>query len=134
MAIDYEKLLRRLDPNLAYTGKGLQDAWGIKTTDRSHRINMLMQKGMLKRHGNSPQAYTYQAIYKTPTIGAVTTESTGNGVIYAKLRKEAGLPEQPTTLDDLIQAASKLGTEHKIMKAALLKAKADIEKALEVIT
>ena len=117
MAIDYEKLIHRLNPDSRYTGKELQKAWEIKTTDRSHRINMLMQKGMLKRYGSSPQAYTYQAWNDSPV-----TESTAKQL------------EQPTTLDDLIQAASKLGTEHKIMKAALLKAKADIEKALEVTT
>ena len=112
MAINYQLLINKLDPHRAYSAKQLEKAWGIKESDRSHRIKMLMKKGMLKREGNSPQSYKYLAWNDSPTV----------------------VPEQPTTLDDLIQAASKLGTEHKIMKAALLKAKADIEKALEVTT
>ena len=124
--INYEALLNKLEPDVRYKGTDLDRIWGVNTDYRKSRVNVLVKKKKLKRTGKTSNVEYWLA-------ATTKIEPTGNGVIDAKLRKEAGLPPQPSTLDQLIDAASKVGTENRILKKALLDAKELIEQALEAI-
>ena len=125
MAINYDKLIDKTEKNKWFTGKELQKIWRVDTKTRRARIGAMVKQGKFITRGK-----TANIQYKLVKVNILPT-STGNGVIDAKLRKEAGLPATPTSLEELINAATKIGSENEILKIALREAKAIIEKALE---
>jgi hypothetical protein len=126
MAIDYEKLLKKTPAGNWYTGEELRRKWGVGQEVQRARVQALVKKGIFARRGKTANVQYKYLLTKKKSVAP-----TGNGVIDAKLRKEAGLPNTPTSLEELINAATKLGTENEILKSALYAAKATIEKALE---
>ena len=117
MAIDYDYYVKATPLNKWFSGPELETLWNVSTTIRKARIKILVQKGLFRRRGVT--ANVQYRLLKT------TRSDTSNNIVT---------PVIPTTLDELIAAATKLGTENEIMKKALLTAKAHIEKALESIT
>ena len=131
MDIDYEKLIDKVIPNVWYTNNELAKVWGVPKKIERARIQVLVKRKDFIRRGKTANIQ-YRLAYKyNETIHVTIEKPTGNGIIDAKLRKEAGLPKNPTSLEELINAATKLGTENEILRKALNEAKTTIEKVLE---
>jgi len=111
----------RLAPNLWYTGKELDTTWGVTTPQRKGLIAHAVKRGMLKRKGTTSKT-RYMLILDGP-------KPTGNGVIDAKLRKEANLPATTSSLENLIAAATTLGTENEVMRNKLDRIRAILDEA-----
>ena len=112
MAINYDKLLSKLEPGKWYTGKELDVLWRETSSKRKTRVNTMVEAKMLLRRGKTTK--TQYALSNIALMG-----------------KETVKEKPPTTLDELIKAASKVGTENEIMRKALQDAKTLIDKALE---
>lgn len=111
---DYDKLLNKLSPGVWYDGASLNHLWKVPTEIRKTRVAYLTKKKMLMRRGRT--ANVQYRIYN-PLAAEVKTVPTPAAA--------------PTTLDELIKAATDIGTENTIMRKALQEAKAIISKALE---
>jgi hypothetical protein len=113
MAIDYEKLLKKTPAGNWYTGEELRKIWRVDQATQRARIQALVKKGVFGRRGKTANVqYKYLLTKKK---SAVPIEK----------------PEALSSLEELINAATTLGTENALMRKALNEAKATIEKALE---
>ena len=111
MAYDYDKLCKKLTPGVWYAGTELEKAWKVDTKTRRARSVAMFTQGLLLRRGK-----TAMIQYKLAGTKAK--------------KKEKDKPD--TTLDELIKAATTVGSENAVMRKALEDAKAIITKALEV--
>lgn len=119
MAIDYEKLQNKLPRDVWFTGPQLSQLWKLKDHVRKARANAMYHKGMLVRRGMTANVqYKLADVTDAPAYKPV---------------KDKPNPNLPNSLDSLIAAASKVGTENEILKTALQEAKAAIERAFEAI-
>ena len=113
MAIDYDKLLYTTPIGQWVTGEELEKSWKVTPIIRKARAKVLVTRGFLLRRGK-----TANVQYKLAGKGS---------------KKETKAKAKPdTTLDELIKAATTVGSENAIMRKALEEAKAIITKALEV--
>ena len=124
-----------------YTGKELSKKWDVIDSARTGIIAHLVKRNMLKRKG-ATSTIQYKLVGKeywqlkhSPNLkkAAKKIEKTGNGVIDAKLRKEAGLLAVPSALEELIEAATKIGSENESLKQALREIKTTIAKVQEYL-
>jgi hypothetical protein len=124
--IEYARMLKAAT---WYTGNELDITWGVNKTKRRAIVLSLTKRNVLYTRGK-----TSKILYKLhPESGwqIKTIEKTGNGVIDAKLRKEAGVSEIPSALENLIGAATDIGTENELLKQALRDINAIITKVRE---
>ncbi len=110
MAINYDKLLEKTPVGIWFTGEELQKVWKVSYTVRKARVKVLVRKGFLQRRGRTTSVQYIIA------SGIKTTEPR----------------MQHTALDSLINSASAIGTENKILKQALTEIKKIINEATEV--
>ena len=128
-------------PKHWYTGKELTLLWGVSDYKRKALIPHLKKRDMLRTRGatttikyslrDKKDWLVVESIPKKFT-GSIPTP-TGNGVIDAKLREEAGLLRIPSALEELIIATEKIGTENEIFKQALNDIDAIITKVREYL-
>jgi hypothetical protein len=128
------KYAHLLAPNIWYSGKELSKIWNVNAQKRSGLIQHLVKRDMITRRGATtnitykirPESHWAQVLPKR-------VEKTGNGVIDAKLRKEAGLPTTLSSLEELITAATKMGTENESLKRALREINTTLDKIREYL-
>jgi hypothetical protein len=139
MIQEYEiiEFARMLSPKAWYTGKELTAIWEVDTHKRRAIVPHMAKRDMLRRRGQTTNSQ-YQLRPENDwlvvmSLAKPVIETTGNGVIDAKLRKEAGVPESQTLLNNLIAAATELGTENQILKQALGEIDATISKVREYL-
>jgi transposase-like protein len=119
MAINYDRLLNKMDPTVWYSGKELEALWGVDKRVRSLRSTSLVQKKYLKTKG------------KTADIKYKTCRDVKNNTKPKIKTKAVG---KDGALDELITAATKVGVENQLLKQALKEAEKLIAKALEATT
>ena len=116
---------RKLEQNTWYTREDLAKAWKVDTSTRSvirarfRRRNMIHTKGDTTKTEYQLRPEKDWKIKDWKIKGFKPIKKTGNGVIDAKLRKEAKLPEVPSALEALITSATTLGSENEILKQAV---------------
>ena len=132
--IDKYKVLnfaQKMAANVWYTSDELVTTWGVSKEEKSGLVPHLKKRNMLQTKGHTSQIQ-YRLRHEshwTPEMVEITPiEPTGNGVIDTKLRKEAGLPEKQTSLDNLVAAATVLGTENGVMRNKLDRIRAILEE------
>jgi hypothetical protein len=126
------KCVRALTPLTWYSGKELSQIWGLNSQKRSGVIQHLVKRDMLERvgaTGNTRYRISNETRWKL-AIGGVKPDlkPTGNGVIDAKLRKEAKLPTEVTPLEALITAASAVGATNEKLQRKLDRIRAILEE------
>jgi hypothetical protein len=114
MAIKYDKLIDKAIPDVWYTSVELQRIWGVGQEVQRARIQALVKRKDFIRRGKTADTQ-YKVSNKHNKTVKVTIEK----------------PEALSSLEELINAATTLGTENALMRKALNEAKATIEKALE---
>lgn len=127
------KAARKMQPHVWYTGVSLNGIWRADTAKRKALIAHLKKRCMVSTKGKTTTTkYKVRSEkdwrIKAPSVLWPVIEKTGNGVIDAKLRKEAGVPEKQTSLDNLVAAATVLGTENGIMRNKLDRIKAILDE------
>ncbi|RLA51626.1 MAG: hypothetical protein DRR42_09920 [Gammaproteobacteria bacterium] len=127
---------RMLAPKNWYSSAELTAIWGVDKAKRRALVPHLVKRDMLQRKGQTTNSQ-YKLRPENAWLVAISLadpiEATGNGVIDAKLRKEAGISEIPSSLENLIAAATKLGTENELLKQALHDISATIAKVRECL-
>ena len=113
MASDYKKMLDLLPRGIWMSSKVMDHAW--KTTGQSgrkYRIQQLVKKGLLLRKGN-----TGNTMYKVADKNSnPDTES---------------LPTSPPgSLNELINAVTKVGTENELLKKGLIEIQTIVNRTL----
>ncbi len=133
---------RILIPKIWYTGKELDAIWSVASNKRRNIVPSLVRHNILRRRGATsltqykliPESNWLESpLKKKKPTAAKPIETTGNAVIDAKLRKEAGLPELPSSLEDLINAATNIGSENESLKQALRDISSTITKVQEYL-
>ena len=124
---------RTLSSKVWYTGAELAAIWDVLSgLERKDLVPHMKKRDMIRTKGNTsniqyklrPEAdwLVDMTLYTKPV------ETTGNGVIDAKLRKEAGLPATTSSLENLISAATELGTDNEILRNKLVRIRAILEE------
>ena len=119
MAIDYAKLAQKMETGVWYTGDELTALWKVSGIIRKARAKRMVAIGLLKRLGKTADVKYCRPLPKQNLKPAAPI-------------KPFEMPK-PNSLDSLIAAASRVGTENEILKSALHDAKAAIERAFEAI-
>ena len=132
----------KMAPKDWYTGEELEHLWRVTTAQRRKITAALRDNCMTSTTGRTSKikykvrpasAWQRKKKYKTKKKPLNPPEKTGNGVIDAKLREKAGLAAIPSTLENLISAATEIGTENEIIKQALREIDAIITKVREYL-
>lgn len=114
--INYNWYISKLPEKTWLSGEELEKLWGVDYRVRSLRAKAMCDYGYLRRKGKTASV-RYQLAIKHNT----------------STHKEKKQSTNTNSLDSLIVAASKVGTENEILKTGLLDAKAAIERALKAI-
>jgi len=133
-----------LQPNKWYGGVELAEVWGVSLTERTGIVAHLVKRGMMRRRGNTSKvqywlipekSWNWRDLKKEENISVgdyknpkPIIEKTGNGVVTVKLRKEANLPATTSALENLITAATTLGTDNEILRGKLIRIRAILEE------
>ncbi len=75
---------------------------------------------MIERTGNTGSTRYRLIPVANRIVKKKKIEATGNGVIDAKLRKEAGLSTIPSSLEQLIDSATLVGVENECLKQGIV--------------
>ena len=132
------KYTRRMPPNVWHTPKELQAVLKISTALRRTLVPHMTKRNMISIRGKTANIQYRRRNEKEWLLKSTTItpqlkftgeiKPTGNGVIDAKLRKEAGVPESQVLLNNLINAATEIGAENAILRQALCDIDASISK------
>jgi hypothetical protein len=105
------------------TGMELEKIWGADEKMRRSLIPHMIRRGMLTRKGETSNVrykQTPESVWKLNRPAP-----TGNGVIDAKAKL---LPATPSSLENLIAAATALGSDNGILRDKLTRIKAILEE------
>lgn len=128
---------RQMSPKVWYTGEELCELWKVDINKRRNVVPHLKKRRMISTTGKTsqiryklrPEVEWLVKRTNMETRYAVAPPPTGNGVIDAKLRKEAKLPETASPLEALITAASAVGATNEKLQNKLTRIKAILEEA-----
>lgn len=112
MAINYDKLLSKLPKDVWVSGPQLDEIWKTAPTTRKYYVGVLHKNGTLQRRGKTTNIQ-YRLHKKEAVVPLVTPTS--------------------TSLNSLIAAASRVGTENEILKKALQEIQLIIDTATKDI-
>ena len=121
----------KMAPKKWYSGKELESLWGVDTAKRRNIVPALKVHCMISTTGRTSQIkykVRLKSAWQVTKAKYVPPEKTGNGVIDAKLRKEANLPATTSSLENLIAAATTLGTENEVMRNKLDRIRAILDE------
>jgi len=124
---------RTISSGIWYSGPQLSTLWAVSNEHRRNLIPHLTKRDMIRRKGQTSKVLYRlrpESDWKIKNMATYTRpiEKTGNGVIDAKLRKEAGLPATTSSLENLISAATELGTDNEILRNKLVRIRAILEE------
>ena len=120
METDLEKYVLVLAVNKWYSGKELSEDWGLDENLRKNMVMRLIKRNMLQRKGK-----TSNVRYKK-----VPSEKWGKKPVKSLLPAKK---PPPSSLDELINAVTKVGTENEFLVKTLRDIRKQIDEALEKI-